>query len=375
MYLGKLDDGKKEFDTGLSLSRSSGLKDIEGKFLLSLGELSWQRSNYQEAIDFCKSSLQLCEELNDLISQSKLCGIIGDTYFSQGLFNQAVDFYNRSLDLALDSEFKIGEGESLRRLGSVYGCRGQAEMALRYLTKALEIARETGNRQSEWLVLMVMGNIHIEQDNFETAANCYIKAQSIAHSIGRRRGESRIAVNLAELCKRQGNLQDARRYLNEAYTIAVEIQDHEIEGHTLSNLGSVYLESGEYDSSYNCFQQALKIFSDKYYHSNVEVEALSGIARIFWHQDKINHAKRYFRKAINKGKKLGLWQLSIQNLRSLAACEHKIGETKAARRLLDETLSLIGKKLAINAVGAELQHYQKLRSEILKDLFALELST
>jgi tetratricopeptide (TPR) repeat protein len=324
MHLGKNESAHKQFELGLELSGKGGSVLLRSKILRALGELSWSCGNYRDAIGYCEEGLNYLKEAGDAGTECRLLGVIGDTYFSQGLFDQALDYCNRSLLLARRTGDRASEAEALRRIGSIMGCHGRAKSALEHLEEALDIARSIGNRQSEWLIMMVIGNIYLEEGRLAGATEYYNQARSIARSIGRRRGECRIEVNLGEVCRRQGDLEGAKNYYNSARTIAAEIQDHEIEGHSLSNLGLVYEDLGEIDPALDCFHQALEIFSETNYHSNVEVEALSGIARILHRQNRIEDARSYFEMAVESGLKLGLWQLVAEAVKNIGSLDQSI---------------------------------------------------
>jgi tetratricopeptide (TPR) repeat protein len=368
MHFGKNESAYRQFESGLELSRQEGLARLQGRILRAMGELSWSCSNYRDAIDFCEAGQKLLNEAGDVAGECRLFGVIGDTHFSQGNFDEAIEYYNKSLDLARMIGDRVIEAEALRRIGSILGFRSQTRRALDHLEEALAISRSTGNRQSEWLIMMVIGNIYLEQGRLIDAVRNYQQARMITRSIGRRRGECRLAVNLGEACLRQGDLTGAKNYLNEARVIAAEIQDHEIEGHTLSNLGLVYQDLGELDNALESFQQALSIFRDTNYHSNVEVEALSGIAEILLRNKRSDEAKIYFELAVESGKKLGLWLLVIPNLRRLAEYERSRGELPAAWERLREALSIIESVMTPNLSELEYNRCAQIRSELLKEI-------
>jgi eukaryotic-like serine/threonine-protein kinase len=368
MHLGRNDSAREQFELGLELSRKAGLVPLQGKILRALGELSWSRGHYKEALDSCERGLKFLIEAEDTGGQCRLFGVMGNIYFSQGLFDQAIEYYGKSLELARQVGDRPSEGEALRNIGSIMGWRNQSKSALEHLNQALIIARDVGDRESERQVMNLMGNIYLHQSELELAAEHYRQSLAIARAIGRRRGECRVALNIGELCRQQGDLEGAQTYFNEAQTIAAEIQDREIEGHALSNLGLALIDQSELDRALDCFQKALSIFRETQYRSHAEAEALSGIANILWQQDKVEDAKRYFEMAVSSGRALGLWNLVIPSLRCLATCEMTLEQPVAAKERLNEALAIIENLLSGNLPESESKHYLLIKSELIEEL-------
>src|SRR5688572_9996859 len=125
-----------------------------------MGELSWNKSQYTDAINYCQSALQLLNQSGDIDGECRLQGVLGNTYFSLGSFDKAVDAFTKRLELARLINDKACENEALRHIGLIHGIRNQAEEALRYLDQALTIAREISDRESERQILMFIGNVH-----------------------------------------------------------------------------------------------------------------------------------------------------------------------------------------------------------------------
>src|SRR5262249_15803472 len=146
---------------------------------------------------------------------------------------------------------------------------------------------------SEWQILMFMGNIRYAQGEIEKAAEYYKQSLIFSRAIGRRRGECRAFINIGEICRMQGDLQNAQSHFKEAGVIAGEIEDRETEGTALSNLGLIYQQQGENDTALDCFRRALDIFKEINYHSNIEVEALSGTATVLLRKGKFAEAASY----------------------------------------------------------------------------------
>lgn len=381
MHMGKNDDAQEQFELGLRLSTSAHMSSYRGKILGAFGELCWSRGQYKESLDYCQEGLKHLGAAGDMIGECRLLGVIGNTHFSQGQFEQAVEVYNKRLEQARKAGDRASEGEALRHIGWVTAIINMKEMraheqtALKNLDEALTIAREIGDRENERQTLMFIGNVYFALGQLDKAAEHYQQSLAIARAIGRRRGECRVSLNIGEIYRMLGELEDAQIYFSEAHAIAEEIEDRETEGHTLSNLGLVYQDLGDHEKALESFQRALKIFRETSYRSNVECEALSGIARILWQQDKVSEAKSYFEMAIESGRELGLWMIVVPSLRCLAACEKTLEHPYEAKDHLIEAINVIDKLMTGKLSHQEQQNWQQIKSEIAQELATLETST
>jgi eukaryotic-like serine/threonine-protein kinase len=372
MHLSRNDAAHEQFEMSLKLSQEANILPLQAKVMQGMGELSWSRGQYDEALGFYKSGLEIVAQTGDVGRECRLYGVIGDTYFSRGNYDQAIEVFNRSLDLARQVGDSSSEGEALRRLGAIMGLRKQTINALEYLEKSLDIARAIGNRQSEWLVMMIIGNVYLNQSEVKQAADYYRQSLAIARAIGRRRGEGRVTISIGEVFRKSGDFNKAKIYYNDALTIAIDVQDREIEGNALLNLGLVYEQLSEFDRALESFQEALNILNATQHHTNLEVATLSGMARILLHKDELIDAKRYFEIAISMGCDLGLKDRIIPNLQSLAVCERKLGRIDVAKECLAEALSVTKALMTSKLSDQEHQRYLQIENDILEEITSLQ---
>lgn len=370
IHLGKTDLAKHKLLSGLEVLPDTGSRNLKLRTLCSLAELEWGCGNYTEALERCNQAL-LEREGSDNTDICRLYAVMGNAHFSQGEAERALECYREALVSARANSDVVAEARALRHIGLICGWRGEFQKALEHLEQALEIAQGAADLENERQILMLCGNIHYEQGEMLQAAEYYKKSLSIARKTGRRRGECRVNVNMGEICRRLGDIETARTYFEEALAIALEIQDREIEGHTLSNLGLLYHELGSLDLAIDHFQRALSIFKDTNYHSNVEAEALFGLASIFRSQERLDEARSHFRQALEASRKLRLWQLEIFSLRSLADCEAATGNKEAASCLLEEALTTIDNLLTSNPPPQEQRRLLEIQTETIKQITRL----
>lgn len=125
------------------------------------------------------------------------------------------------------------------------------------------------------------------------------------------------------------------------------------------------------DLAIDHFQRALHIFKETNYHSNVEAEALFGLASIFRLKGHLDEACSYFRQALEASRRFGLWQLEISSLRSLADCETAAGNIDSASSLLEEALNTIDALLTSNPSAQEQKRLLEIQSQTIDQMTRL----
>jgi tetratricopeptide (TPR) repeat protein len=200
-----------------------------------LGEvLNWQ-ARYTDAADTYMAMLNLAEDHQDMIAQSRAMQGLATSQNYQGDHRTALDSATRaeSLARAVDARmelakalwtqgsarYRLGEpraalalgeqalilsteldnpnemGRSLNLLGAAHYVLGQYTQAESYWENALKIFRELGNRQQGMDLLSNLGVIADARGDYDTAFQRYHSALEIAREIGNRDGEISILSN------------------------------------------------------------------------------------------------------------------------------------------------------------------------------------
>lgn len=155
---------------------------------------------------------------------------LGNMCRQVGRLKEARKFYSDALTAARLAKVRLAEGNNLSNLGLVEDALGRKPEAERMIREALQIAREIGDLVGE-------GN----------------RTGHLAGFMASR------AKTLPPGPERYCLLEDARRLLSEALQFAHKTRDAEKAACWLMNLGTTWMQSGDYCRAQTCLSEALKV--------------------------------------------------------------------------------------------------------------------
>jgi tetratricopeptide (TPR) repeat protein len=242
-----LDEIKKSIELKEKLlSELSGIDEISGYLLSSLGTLYEQISSYQKAIEYHEKALAISLEIGDKQNEGNSFKNLGLAFSALGQVEKAIEYYEKALVIAIEIGDRRDEGNAMRNLGDAYIDLGQVEKAIEYYEKALAIDLEIRNRRGEGKDLGNLGNAYIDLGKVEKAIEYYEKALMIAIEIGDRRNEGAWLGNLGTAFRYLGEVEKAIKYFEKALVIAKEIGDKRGEGTHLNNIGATFQTQEKY---------------------------------------------------------------------------------------------------------------------------------
>jgi tetratricopeptide (TPR) repeat protein len=288
-----LDEIKKSIELKEKLlSELSGIDEISGYLLSSLGTLYEQISSYQKAIEYHEKALAISLEIGDKQNEGNSFKNLGLAFSALGQVEKAIEYYEKALVIAIEIGDRRDEGNAMRNLGDAYIDLGQVEKAIEYYEKALAIDLEIRNRRGEGKDLGNLGNAYIDLGQVEKAIEYYEKALAIDLEIRNRRGEGKDLGNLGNAYIDLGKVEKAIEYYEKALMIAIEIGDRRNEGAWLGNLGTAFRYLGEVEKAIKYFEKAL-VIAKEIGDKRGEGTHLNNIGATFQTQEKYTEALVY----------------------------------------------------------------------------------
>jgi tetratricopeptide (TPR) repeat protein len=166
------------------------------EFLHQLGNISYQRGSYEEALEWCRKSLAIKEELGNRAGMASSYGQLGVVARKRGSYEEALAWYRKAL--AIDEKLgnRAGMAISYHQLGIVAEERGSYEEALAWYRKSLAIEEELGNRAGMAISYHQLGVVAHDRGSYEEALEGYRKALAIFEELGNR---SEMATSLSQI--------------------------------------------------------------------------------------------------------------------------------------------------------------------------------
>ena len=157
---------------------------MAGFSLNSIGILSAEKGDYDQALDYQERSLTIKEELGDNRGIGYSLGNIGIVYFNKCDYDMALDYQERSLKIREKLNEKNEIGFSLQCIGLVCYEKGDYTKALDCLDRALAICEEIGNKSGMGRSLRVIGCINYDKGRYEKAEEYLENSIAIQKEIG-----------------------------------------------------------------------------------------------------------------------------------------------------------------------------------------------
>jgi len=187
--------------------------------LVSIGEIHWQRGNYDAAI----ASLERARDLGIRIGRMDLSGrslrLIGNVLFDQGFPDQAEDYYLRSLGLFKEINEKKGIARCYNNLGVANAERGEYDKALDYYNRALNIYKEIKDQMGEGAVINNLGEIYRFRGEYTDAEYLYQRSMKSDKELGDIYGQALCWGNLGAVSLGIKNFKEAENRVTTALKI------------------------------------------------------------------------------------------------------------------------------------------------------------
>ncbi len=224
-----------------------------------LGDLCWSYGsiNFDKALYFGKSELQLAEKLSDSNSIALAYSDIGNTYMRINNLKEALSYHLKAYALRDKLGLKAQAAGSISNISIIYKQLGNYKDALDYMHRSLKIYEEANDQAKQAVVLNNIGNVYLTYLKFDAAKESYQKAISIAK---RTNSISTLANSYGGMFKyyyHKGDYQNALKQalIAEGYLKSLNMQsDLAIVN---NNIGQVYDKMDKYAEAMRYFKISL----------------------------------------------------------------------------------------------------------------------
>lgn len=178
---GEYEKADSFFTKGLELAEEYHYTDLQATGYFYLGQLSFTKQKYQEAIKLYQKALKIYEELADDYGLSNVHSVIATIYYytldpDNGLFHGKL-----SLKHAKATGYQGPIGESSLLLANFYTLYGNYSLALEYAHQALEAFNTIGLSYGILLTNSTIAELHNENKNPQKAKEIALKGLHSDH--------------------------------------------------------------------------------------------------------------------------------------------------------------------------------------------------
>ncbi len=283
-----------------------------GLILIRLGRL-------EEAVENCKRSLLIYEELGDLLGQAQAHNNLAMAYYDQDAWELAAEHYRAAMEIVSRIGYAEGQARVASNLGEIYLIQGNLDAAKEQYQKALEIVKRLGMLFGVALLHNNLGAAYARGEEWDEAAAHLKRSLTLFEEIGSGEILPELFRHLATVMLGQGRLEEALTYAERSLAYA---QAHDMrleEGSTWRVLGQVYRVQGELERAEETLAQALTIAQEARKRHEIALTYLE-LARLLLQRGERARGIELARQAAQVFKELGA-RLDLEDAeRLLGAC-------------------------------------------------------
>jgi tetratricopeptide (TPR) repeat protein len=220
------------------------------------GWYSMRLGRSEQAITFCRRSLDLARQLGDPELKAMVLDALGAAYLSHGDLAAARDYLEQCVNLAaeIDHHVQWGAQSMLARIALI---RGDLAQARQHMQVSLALSRKRGDLWSIAGTLRGLASVLIADDELDEAESLLQESLTLQQTIGQRWRQADNFISLARIAARRGDHAQAIAHYQEGLALVREAGERPRVAEILPRLGEAYLALGELQEADPYFQEGL----------------------------------------------------------------------------------------------------------------------
>nr|WP_268896814.1 tetratricopeptide repeat protein [Hassalia byssoidea] len=320
-----------------------GLRGEVGKIAVEIAQRlarHWRKqSRFQEAVQLCKSTLELVG--NYLVLYELTC-----SEQQLGEVSKAQEHYQQALD-SCPAEDKTAKAAIIHNLGLLKANTGQVEEGIALCEQSLAITKQIGDASEQALMLNTLGLLKANTGQVEEALALYQQSLAITEQIGDVPSQAETLHNLGLLKAKTGKIEEALALYQQSLAITEQIGDVQLRAATLSNLGHLRGNRGEKEEAIALFQESL-VLTERIGYVQGQAATLRHLGMLKADRGEIEEAIELFQKSFALAEQIG-------DIQFKAAALNQLGILKANRGEIEEAIALYEQSLALTEQISDVQ--------------------
>ncbi|MEH2149026.1 tetratricopeptide repeat protein [Nostoc sp.] len=274
----------------------------------SLANSWWHQSRFREAVQLCKSTLEITEDYRVLKEMGYCESRVGEV-------DQALEHYQQALNLC-PLEDKQEQAAIKHYLGMLKANSGEIEEAIALYQQVLAIDEQIGNVQGKAATLHQLGILKANSGEIEEAIALYQQSLAIEEQIGNVQGKAATLHQMGILKANRGEIEEAIALYQQSLALKEQIGDVQGKAATLHQLGILKANRGEIEEAIALYQQSLAL-NEQIGNVQTKAATLHEMGRLKANSGEIEEAIALYQQslALNEqignvqGKAMTLWWL------------------------------------------------------------------
>lgn len=264
-HLGDFDDALNYYNDALEIAKKLGNNVKKCRILNAIGVVQEKKGNYDEAMIKYEESYSISLKFNILICKASALNNMALIHKHWGNTRKAITLFEKALELNSKTDDYIARVIILNNIGEAKNILGTHNESLRYHKNALNLCHNItvpGKRTHLGTTLHHLGYTYELWGKFEQALQNYFQAFDIRKSLGEVVGSINSMNNIAGVYRKIGNYEESLIWYKNALVFAEKKVYLDGIAKVTVNLGSLYIETGEYIEAKNNLDRADQLYAE-----------------------------------------------------------------------------------------------------------------
>jgi tetratricopeptide (TPR) repeat protein len=244
-----------------TLENSNENKMKKVTLLMRLGEISFNISEWTNALKYYNGAIVICEEIDDDKHRGESLRKSGYVHNRIGNWDSATSSFEKSLVIAKKLEDPYGIADSERGLGYIHWRLGEYEDAISHYNECIQVSMSMGDMHTIALAFIELGNVYIETGDTKKGIEYFNKSLKELEPFGDFGEMARAYNNMGDSYLKSGDYNKAIEFFKKCEEMGNRIGRKDIVGWSLFNAGEAYALKGEAEKALEHAQKSLDILT------------------------------------------------------------------------------------------------------------------
>ncbi len=246
----------------------------------TLGGISWQLGNVEQALDYVQQSLRLYQNMNYAWGMAQAYSNLGVLNAQLGNWTQTIEYWEKALALRAGTADVLGQATGLSNLGQLRLMMGKMEAAKENLEESLAIFRSLGDDWGTAQVMLNLAQLALAENRFGDARDLVDRGLKLADEVKGQSVQIIARWTLALLQSEDGQPQEALVTASEALKMAKEAGLIEAEAECLRVMGLLLTKQGNHVEAETMLKQSSELSQQMYSPYNQGLSLL-GLGQLY----------------------------------------------------------------------------------------------
>jgi tetratricopeptide (TPR) repeat protein len=273
-----------------------GTEEVIATETSSALSVQWhQQSRFREAVNICRTTLEIVEHYSILNNLARSERKIGD-------IDSAIEHYQRALEIS-PMDNKLEKGTIINNLAVIYRETGQINQAISFNQQSLRIFQYLADSKGQILALVEKARLYTLQGQLNESIFIYQKCLELFRNV-REDIQGELTQYKATILHNLANIYSIQKQFDQAiplYQHSLEIKEYigDIQGYsvTLNSLAFIYANQGQFDQAIPLYKYSLEL-KEHIGDLNGKAAILHNLAYIYWMQGQPDEAAVLYEKVI-----------------------------------------------------------------------------